>query len=102
MSVFLTTPALLLLVRAVRRDWLTLATWAAVLAVGSLYLLYFWAGFAQFGMRYTLDFTPFLIILVAIACGNTMTRSARALIALSMVVQLWGVAWWRFGRLTVP
>jgi hypothetical protein len=99
LSLFLTTPAFFLTLRAVPRDLLTLATWMPVAAIGSLYLLYFWDGFAQFGMRYTLDFTPFLIMLTALACRVGMKTPAKVLIVLSIVVQLWGVAWWRFGGL---
>ena len=99
-----TTPAVLLLLR---RGWiertpdartvgrLALAACAVTLF---LYLCYFWDGWRQFGARYTLDFTPFLI--VALALRNDDRPGLRrwplpALVALSIAVNLWGAWWWR-------
>ncbi|MBU6281961.1 hypothetical protein KGQ64_06935 [bacterium] len=100
-----TTPAVLLLLR---RGWsdrahdarfvgrLALAACAATLF---LYLCYFWDGWRQFGARYTLDFTPFLV--VALALRNDDRDGLRApwiypaLVALSIAVNAWGAWWWR-------
>jgi len=102
MSVLMTTPAFLYLARAWRRDDVTIGSWLAAAAIGTLYLLYFWQGYAQFGMRYTLDFTPFLILLVGVGCRGTMSTALRVLIVLSVLVNAWGVAWWRWGGLIEP
>ncbi len=95
MSLFLTTPAFLFLFKALKRDRLTIATWWAAASVGVLYLVYFWDGFAQFGVRYTLDYTPFLMILTAIGFAGTLKFPRIPLIVLSMLINLWGVGWWR-------
>ena len=102
MSLFVTTPAFLLTARALPVSRLSIAAWLAVAAVGSVYLLYFWRGFAQFGMRYTLDFTPFIIILAAIGCQSFVKLPTRIFVVVSIMIQLWGIAWWRFGQLNIP
>jgi hypothetical protein len=107
LSLLATTPAVLLLLRrgwsrqaprAVLRGWLALAGCALILG---LYLCYFWDGWQQFGSRYTLDFTPFLM--VALALKNDDRPGVwrwlfLLLIALSIAVNVWGVWWWQTQR----
>ncbi|MBI3973945.1 MAG: hypothetical protein HY332_21920 [Chloroflexi bacterium] len=45
---------------------LALAAWLSVLAVALPNLLYYNTGWYQFGYRFSLDFTPFLLVLLAI------------------------------------
>jgi hypothetical protein len=107
LSLIATTPAVLLLLRpgwsdraqdAVFRGRVALAGCALILG---LYLCYFWDGWQQFGSRYTLDFTPFLMVALALK----MDRRERfwrwlfpALVALSIAVNAWGVWWWQTQR----
>ena len=108
LSLLVTTPAVLLLFR---RGWsarvpeapllgrLALAACALIFA---LYLCYFWDGWRQFGSRYTLDFTPFLI--VALAVRNDERPGLRAwplpaLVLLSIAVNVWGTWYWRYQRM---
>lgn len=104
LSLVATTPALLLLLRpgwsrcapdAAFRGRMALLGSALTLA---LYLCYFWDGWRQFGSRYTLDFTPFLM--VALALKNDSRDGAwrwafGLLIAFSVGVNAWGVWWWQ-------
>ena len=99
-----TTPAVLLLLR---RGWSCQAPDAAGIgraALGgaglifSLYLVYFWDGWRQFGSRYTLDFTPFLM--VALALRNDPRPGIRTWIwpvsiLLCCTINLWGVWYWQ-------
>jgi len=71
MSLFLTTPALLYLVayrsgaRRLDRKWL----WAlalTVVAVAVPGLFYQNTGWSQFGFRFSLDYTPYLVVLLAL------------------------------------
>lgn len=100
MSLLLTTPAFLFVlpsVRQIARNTHALAAWLAVACVGTLYLAYFWDGFAQFGVRYTLDYTPFLMLLTAIGFAETLRFPRIPLIMLSIIINVWGIGWWRFG-----
>lgn len=95
MSLLLTTPAVVYALRA--RPWQGVNLWAALAAVVILVPTMFWfsTGWVQFGYRYSLDFLPFLLILVASGMGNRLDRTKVALVALSVAVNLWGVAWSR-------
>ena len=70
--------------------------------MGCLYLVYFWDGFAQFGVRYTLDYTPFLMLLIAKAFGSGLNRPKISLVCLSILINIWGILWWQFGHLVTP
>ena len=81
-SVLLTSPALLLAVNAARRDGPVVILAAASVLVAIPLFLYYGGGVQQYGYRYALDFMPFLLALVAVACGRRLddlrTRSDRA------------------------
>ena len=99
-----TTPSILLVLR---RGWSTRAPEAAVIGrsalvgcmlIFSLYLIYFWDGWRQFGSRYTLDFTPLLI--VALALRNDPRPEIRSWIwplsiAACCAINLWGIWYWQ-------
>lgn len=101
-SLFITTPAFLFIFRATHRDLLTLSSWLGVFGVLGLYLGYFWAGYAQFGVRYILDFSPFLMILTATGLRKVQLMRGISLIFFSILINLWGIAWWRFGNIITP
>jgi hypothetical protein len=101
-SLLLGTPAVLLAFRAGKPLRVVFASWLAVMALGALYLVYFWDGRPQFAPRYTMDYAPFVFLLVALGLRQGVTRTARSLIALSVLAQAWGLAWWRFGKLMHP
>ena len=72
--------------------WFLLAT-AVVCAVP--FLMNYGNGFAQFGMRYAMDFIPYVGILAAMG----MTRKPMggwkvALILLCMLLNMWGPVYW--------
>lgn len=71
MSVFLTTPALLLIFRAKLRDELVLPAWAGVIGVLIPLWLYHSPGWVQFGYRYITDFMVFLFILLGRSIKQT-------------------------------
>jgi len=107
LSLIATTPAVLLLLRrgwspqapdAVFRGRVAMLGCAVILG---LYLCYFWNGWQQFGSRYTLDFTPFLMVAFALK-NDTRERSWRwlfpSLVFLSIAINVWGVWWWQTHR----
>jgi hypothetical protein len=95
MSVLITSPGLLLGVRA---DWRQRRAWwllgAAVLVLAPT-LLYYGGGWLQYGYRYFLDSIPFVVAL----CGLAAARMGRigpgwiAMIAVGIVVNAVGVYW---------
>jgi hypothetical protein len=75
------------------RDRLVLACWAAIIPIALANWLFAATGWAQFGYRYGLDFTPFLFLLVVVAVGRQVRWHHVALIAAAVIVNLWGVLW---------
>ena len=94
MSIFLTSPGLLLAVLAPWRSGL--ARWLAVAAVLVLIptLLYYGGGWLQYGYRYALDSIPFVLLLCAMAAAKRgLGWVWRGAIAFGVVINLIGVYW---------
>lgn len=91
MSILLTTPAFLLILRARFSEKVLLASLASILFIALPDLLHGGNGFTQFGYRHTLDFMPFLLILVASGLHKRIDVLAKILVILSILVNLWGV-----------
>jgi len=94
MSVFLTSPGLLLAVRADwhKRETVALGITALLVLVPSL--LYYGGGWYQFGYRYALDAFPFVMALCAMAAArHGIGRWWKALIVIGVLVNLYGVSW---------
>jgi hypothetical protein len=100
MSLILTSPAYLLALPALRRfRWNRLVAGAvlAVFIVAVVNVMHFSQGWVQFGYRFSLDFLPWALVLVAI--GMERLRApiavvvAMGLVVLSIAVNWWGVVW---------
>ncbi|GAC1652298.1 MAG: hypothetical protein NVS9B12_01550 [Vulcanimicrobiaceae bacterium] len=89
-----TSPALILAFFARVPRALSYAMAAAALLTAVPNFLYYVNGFAQFGMRHALDFTPFLFVLMALAVRKNLAVFGRALIGYSVAVGLWGCWFW--------
>jgi hypothetical protein len=92
MSVFLATPALLLIFAAFKRDPLILAAWIGLLTTLIPLWFYHNTGSLQFGWRYLFDAAPMWIILLA-AGIQKVTRLKQGLILVSIAINLWGMLW---------
>lgn len=90
MGLFFTTPAFIYIFRARLREPLVLASWLAVLCVMLPIITYYGVGWVQFGYRYGLDFTPFLLLLAARGFPEPLPNRVRALIVASVLINLWG------------
>lgn len=90
MGIFFTSPALVYIFRARLRTPVVWACWLAVLCVMVPIITYYGVGWIQFGYRYALDFTPFLVMIAALGFPIAMSNKARVLIALSVLVNVWG------------
>jgi hypothetical protein len=101
MSILLTTPAYLLVIPAIWFGWrrrLVAGAAIAVLAILLADLAHFSQGWVQFGYRFSNDFAPFAMVLVAL--GIAEARRSRigwllawTLVIASVVVNAWGVMW---------
>jgi hypothetical protein len=104
MGVFLTSPAYLLAIPVLgrlRQSRIVAGAVLAVLLVAVVNAMHFSQGWVQFGYRFSLDAVPFTLLLVAIGAEHVVARwrhgrtVAAALLAVSVAINLWGVAWSR-------
>ena len=91
MSILLITPAFLLMLRARFNQKISQSCLAAIFFIALPNLMHGGNGFTQFGYRHTLDFLPFLLILVASGLSRRIDLLAKILVILSVLVNLWGV-----------
>ncbi len=75
------------------RDRIVLACWAAILSIALFDAMFAATGWAQYGYRYSLDFTPFLLVLVAAAVGRQIRWHHLVLIGAAILVNAWAVLW---------
>lgn len=100
-SILLSAPGLLLALFAVRRRplaRLTLGTVLAVLVIATFNLSHFSQGWVQWGYRFSLDFIPFLLPLVALGAARADGHprlTAFLLVVAGAAVNFWGVTWGR-------
>ena len=90
----LTSPALVYaaFARSPRAD--VIAMWAAALLTAIPNFVYYVNGFAQYAMRHSLDFIPFLFVLMILAARERLAVWAKVLIAYSCAANLYGVWFW--------
>ncbi len=97
MSLLLTSPAYLLAVPIVLRRWrepIVQGAALAVLAIAFVNLMHFSQGWVQFGYRFSNDFAPFALVLVTLAIARYRVGVVTVgLVALSVLVNAWGVYW---------
>jgi hypothetical protein len=89
LAVWVTTPLLALLVWPTQRDAIHRALWLTVAFVAVPTFFYQNSGWLQFGYRFSLDYMPFLILLLAVG-GRRFGWGARALVAIGIAVNLFG------------
>ncbi len=85
-------------VRGDRDLAISVAAWAALLPMAGLYLVYFWDGWRQFGARYSLDYEVFILILLGLYLKDRLTWKFKALAIASVLVNVWGMLYWRLSR----
>ena len=98
MSLFLTSPAYLLAVPLTllqaRRRRIVAGAGLAVLGIALVNLMHFSQGWVQFGYRFSNDFAPFAMILVALAIAKyRVSYLTVGLVAASVLINAWGVYW---------
>jgi hypothetical protein len=97
MSILLTSPAYLLMIPVLLREWrrrIVAGAALAVLAIALVDLMHFSQGWVQFGYRFSNDFAPFATILVALGIARLgVGWLSLGLVAASVLVNAWGVYW---------
>jgi hypothetical protein len=106
MSVLLTSPAYFLVLPALRWGYghsrLVTGAALAVVIVAFVNLMHFSQGWVQFGYRFSNDFVPWALLLVAIGLERiarrgrswlSVTTLAVVLVVASVAINLWGVVW---------
>lgn len=97
MAIWFTSPLFLLLVFRFRKNKYFKSSLLATLAIVVPIFTYYSVGFAQFGYRWTLDFLPFLFLLLIPTLQPKLSKTAIALIAIGVVfnclyiTSLWNV-----------
>ena len=103
MGVLFVTPAFVGVVLGLGRSWrsrgLLAACWLSLILITVPSLFYFNTGWVQWGGRYLLDAWPMWLMLAALGLGRINRRLALALVALSVISNVWAAAltaggWW--------
>jgi hypothetical protein len=93
MSMLLVSPALVTSLYAGIRDSRSRLLWLAAGLIAIPVFLYYGGGFVQYGFRYSLDFTPFLVALMALGSTRWGTFQ-RTLVVLSVASVTLGLLWY--------
>lgn len=98
MSIFFITPAFLYIFNTLRKkviDLKVVGAWIVVIMMAIPSLTYFYPGWTEFGWKHSVVFTPFLAYLTAKGMEGKLSVFKKCLIIASIVLQLWGVLWWK-------
>ena len=105
MSLLLTSPAYLFAIPPVLRGWgrnrLVTGSVLAILVITFVNLMHFSQGWVQVGYRFSLDFVPWALVLVALGMERVRVRFGPVIagvligvgLVLSVAINLWGVIW---------
>jgi hypothetical protein len=93
LSMLLVSPALLASIWAGFRDRSALLLWLAAALVAVPVFLYYGGGYVQYGFRYSLDFTPFLVALMAMGSRRWIGWPEKILIVASICSVAFGIIW---------
>jgi hypothetical protein len=97
MSILLTSPAYLLAIPVLLREWrrrIVAGAALAVLSIALVDLMHFSQGWVQFGYRFSNDFAPFATLLVALGIVRLgVGVISLGLVGASVLINAWGVYW---------
>lgn len=93
MSIFITSPLFLYLYRTIKKEIWVIGTWISILLIGLTHILYYNSGALQYGYRFSLDYIPLLIALLAFGFRERIPKTGYALIFVGILVNLIGVLW---------
>jgi hypothetical protein len=90
LSLLVTMPWLVLLVFPRTRPRLHWPVWLTVAVCALPGLFYQNTGYMQFGFRFSLDYTPYLVLLLGLSGWSFRKPLVQALVAAAVVVNTWG------------
>ena len=90
LSILLTLPLIVFLLAPKARPRLHWPLWITVAVCALPGLFYQNTGYMQFGFRFSLDYTPFLLLLFGIGGWSLKNRWVMAAAALGLLVNFWG------------
>jgi hypothetical protein len=71
----------------------TVSLWLSIVIIALLHLMYYNSGALQVGYRFSLDFMPLVVMLIATLFDKKISITALFLIAVSIFVNYFGVLW---------
>ena len=95
LSLLLTMPFLVLLLVPRERPRLHWPLWITVAATALPGFLYQNTGYMQFGFRFSVDWTPYLVLLLAVGGWSFRAAGVQLLLAAGFLVNLWGALTFR-------
>ena len=95
LTLLLTLPLLVFLLMPKQRPRLHWPLWLTVAACALPGLIYQNNGYMQFGFRFSLDYTPYLLLLFAIGGWKVRNRWVMGASALGVLVNFWGAVAFR-------
>lgn len=94
LAVWITTPALFLILLSPIKNRLVQATSISAILVSLPIIMHGTFGFAQFGYRFLIDLLPLLVFLLLFSIQRTgMKKLHWLLLYVGIIVNLWGVIW---------
>lgn len=94
MAIWLTSPVFVYSLLAPIKERVIKMSWLTILCIALINFTYGSTGFSQFGYRYAVDFYPFLFLLIILSASKTGVKWHHWIfLALSVLVNLWGVIW---------
>ncbi|RYZ38026.1 MAG: hypothetical protein EOO71_25740 [Myxococcaceae bacterium] len=95
LTLLLTLPLLVFLLVPRTRPRLHWSLWLTVAVCALPGLFYQNTGYMQFGFRFSLDYTPYLLLLFAVGGWSLRNRAVVAVLALGVLVNFWGAVAFR-------
>ncbi|XXF79509.1 hypothetical protein P2318_07070 [Myxococcaceae bacterium GXIMD 01537] len=95
LTLLLTLPLLVFLLVPKSRPRLHWPLWLTVAVCALPGLFYQNTGYMQFGFRFSLDYTPYLLLLFAVGGWSLKNRAVLAAVALGVLVNFWGAVAFR-------
>jgi len=93
MSIFITSPLLIYLYRTFKKKIWVIGAWISISLIFITHILYYNSGALQYGYRFSLDFMPILVALLAFGFKKRIPRTGYILVIIGIAINIIGVLW---------